>query len=209
MVKGFLRKKECRKIVKHASAKLMSPSTVLRRNSDNYRTSTDTRLESWEFEFLRDIDERVANITRVPRDQHEDVQVARFEADQYYALHADAYDPAVHPSWDFIEHGHKNRLLTMLWYLMDVKDGGHTHFPRAMGLTEPEDIHDCKQGLTVAPKLGSAIIFYNLHANGNFDYNARHAGCPPKRKGGKWSANKWIWNKPVPQRNARDAQQRT
>ena len=39
------------------------------------------------------------------------------------------------------------------------------------------------------------IIFYSLQPNGAIAERSLHGGCPVK-KGLKWAANKWLWNKP-------------
>uniref|UniRef100_A0A671LUI9 Fe2OG dioxygenase domain-containing protein n=1 Tax=Sinocyclocheilus anshuiensis TaxID=1608454 RepID=A0A671LUI9_9TELE len=46
-------------------------------------------------------------------------------------------------------------------------------------------------GVAVQPKKGSAVFWYNLHRNGQWDLDTKHAGCPVLR-GNKWVANKWI-----------------
>ena len=40
----------------------------------------------------------------------------------------------------------------------------------------------------------TVIIFYSLHPDGTMDHNSLHGACPVK-KGNKWSANFWLWNK--------------
>lgn len=40
---------------------------------------------------------------------------------------------------DYIDKGHRNRLLTVFWYLTNVAKGGETAFPRANALPQPED----------------------------------------------------------------------
>lgn len=40
---------------------------------------------------------------------------------------------------DYIDKGHRNRLLTVFWYLTNVSKGGETNFPRANALPQPED----------------------------------------------------------------------
>jgi len=60
------------------------------------------------------------------------------------------------------------------------------------------DVFDCKRGLRVTPKKGTAVFWYDMtakgHMKGEIDLWSLHAGCPPL-KGEKWGANKWISNK--------------
>jgi hypothetical protein len=117
------------------------------------------------------------------------------------------------------------RLLTALLYLNDVSPtaGGETWFPYADNggggdgdgdgdeRVFPETVEDAiaaalrwhtpegphaRPGLSVAPKRGDAIIFFNHQLNGQLDPAAVHAGLPVV--GGadteKWIANYWLDN---------------
>ncbi|CAK9079049.1 unnamed protein product [Durusdinium trenchii] len=88
------------------------------------------------------------------------------------------------------------RLATVFFYLTDVEEGGETNFPRADGLPQPHDFGDCSRGISVYPRRGRIIIFYSQHPSAEADEYSLHGGCQVKR-GVKWSANKWIWNKPM------------
>ena len=96
---------------------------------------------------------------------------------------------------DLVENGAKNRLSTVFWYMSDVKSGGETNFPRFNGSPPPRDTKSCNVGLNVKPKKGKVIIFHNMLPDGSLDPLSLHAGCSVT-EGEKWSANKWIWNKP-------------
>lgn len=61
--------------------------------------------------------------------------------------------------------------------LSDVQKGGGTAFPYLK--------------LLIAPRKGSAILWFNLKTSGEGDVYTRHAGCPVLL-GSKWVANKWI-----------------
>ena len=56
------------------------------------------------------------------------------------------------------------------------------------------DYSNCEQGIQVKPEKNKVIIFYSLHPDGTMDHNSLHGACPVK-KGNKWSANFWLWNK--------------
>ena len=50
--------------------------------------------------------------------------------------------------------------------------------------------------LTIAPKVGRAVILYNYHAvNGTlFEYHGVHGACPVVADVEKWALTSWIWN---------------
>ena len=48
-----------------------------------------------------------------------------------------------------------------------------------------------QKGLSVKPKKGDALMFYNLLENGRTDGTSLHQGCPVI-KGDKWTATKRI-----------------
>merc|ERR1712194_338986 len=160
-----------------------------------FRTSTQAQIRSSGSPTLQVLDQRISKLTRVPVSHNEAVQILRYEKDQYYSGHLDNWDPMYYTDAAFVEYGHRNRLITVFWYLSNVTKGGETLFARANGLPQPMDMYSCKKGLKVTPELGTVIFWYSLHANGNTDPNGLHAACPV-RKGEKWSANYWVWNKP-------------
>ena len=69
------------------------------------------------------------------------------------------------------------RLMTFMIYLSDVEAGGHTVFPQP--------------GISVKPIAGSALFWFNVGTQHNYDSRMRHLGCPVLH-GNKWIANKWI-----------------
>merc|ERR1712129_98992 len=98
--------------------------------------------------------------------------------------------------------GGGNRFLSMFTYITDVAKGGETLFPRAGSMGEsPRWNRDvCSEGLGVGvhPKQGQAVLFYDLHPNGELDPLSAHAGCPVL-DGVKWVANSWMWNRIRPE----------
>ena len=67
--------------------------------------------------------------------------------------------------------------MTFMIYLSDVEAGGHTVFPQP--------------GISVKPSVGSALFWFNVGTQHNYDSRMRHLGCPVLH-GNKWIAKKWI-----------------
>ena len=97
-----------------------------------------------------------------------------------------------------IDRGHRNRLATLVWSLAEpAGGGGETHFPRSGGLPLPAT-YRCNEtavGLKVEPKLGSAVMFYNLRPDGGLEPFSLHGGCPPAAGGTKLAINQWLWTR--------------
>jgi len=49
-----------------------------------------------------------------------------------------------------------------------------------------------KDGITVPPRQGDALIFYNFRTDGKLDPLAAHAGLPCGNDDNKWIANQWF-----------------
>ena len=69
------------------------------------------------------------------------------------------------------------RIMTFMIYLASIDVGGSTLFPQA--------------GISVKPEMGSALFWFNMGPQNNYDSRIRHMGCPVLH-GNKWIANKWI-----------------
>jgi len=205
-VEGFLSDEECDIIQKVATPKIRYSDVVLKdvdegRPASDFRTSQSTFLSSEEHQVLKDIDYRTAGLVRIPRSHQETVQVLRYGNEEYYAAHNDYFDPKDYQNdqntLHLIQHGRRNRLATVFWYLSDVSEGGHTAFPRFNGAPQPRDFKDCSVGLKVKPERGKVIIFYSLTADGDMDPLSLHGACAVKGDNVKWAANKWVWNAPM------------
>lgn len=199
-VRGFLKEKECEEIINIGENRMEeSPVSLMDKDKEKgakeFRTSTQARVSWAESDTLRQIDSRVARLTKVPKAHNEEVQILRYKETQYYSAHLDNWDPAFYSDSAWFEYGHNNRFITVFWYLTDVEKGGETLFPRANGLPQPSDMWSCERGLKVKPEKGAVIFWYSLHPNGNTDPNGLHGACPVE-EGQKWSANYWVWNKP-------------
>ena len=205
-IDGFLRADECDYIRTH-SAPHMANSGVSLMDKDKGKAATEWRTSTTYFmpspehpAVLKPIDERVAQLTRQPKPHQELVQVLRYEQGQKYDAHHDFFNPSLYKgdqgTMRLIEHGARNRLATVLWYLSDVAEGGETIFPMEGGRAHPRSNAHCEDGLRVYPRQGRVIMFYSLKANGAHDDASLHGACPVV-DGTKWAANKWVWNSPI------------
>ena len=106
-------------------------------SSKDVRTSTQTFMERAGTPQIRALEDRAHNLTRLPYELGENIQVVRYEEGQKYGAHRDFFNPNDYhrqPSMlRAVEYGARNRLATVFWYLETVSEGhgGETFFPRA------------------------------------------------------------------------------
>ncbi|OQS00094.1 hypothetical protein THRCLA_06232 [Thraustotheca clavata] len=182
-VERFLKDHEIDTILELSLPHLVA-STVKLQDGDGdkpaseWRTSSQYFLPSDKSPILLDIDNRVAELVKVDITHQEAVQVLRYEKTQKYDHHTDYFDANFYQTApDFlesIEYGHKNRMITVFWYMSDVQAGGHTIFPRAGGQPIPSTFTDCSIGLKVKPQKGKVIVFYSMLPNGDLDPMSLH-----------------------------------
>lgn len=183
VIDGLLSADECRLLVASATPGLRASRTV---DPDTglpialpLRTSSDANLDPIQEDLaLRLVQMRIAAAAGFELIHAEPLTVLRYEPGQQYRPHRDYVPPGA------IERDHPqagNRARTICVYLNDVEEGGETEFPVA--------------GVRVTPKAGRAVVFDNLHANGQADPDSLHAGLPVKR-GEKWLATLWLRQRP-------------
>jgi hypothetical protein len=115
---------------------------------------------------------RIANVSRVPYNNAEYLQILKYDVGQFYREHVDFI-----PEQSAIPCG--PRLFTFFLYLNDVEEGGHTNFTRL--------------GFSVAPKAGRAVLWPSVR-NDNIleaDHRTEHEAMPVL-KGQKLAANAWL-----------------
>lgn len=206
----FLSGAECDFIKRYASSRMVKSGVAnmdsTGGNTDDVRTSTQTFMERNGSPQIRALEERAHNMTRLPYNLGENIQVVRYTVGQKYGAHRDFFNPNDYhrqPSMlRSVEYGARNRLATVFWYLESVPEGGETFFPRALDAEGKEyhpwngDHEDCYRGLAVPPIRGNAVLFYSMVPDGRLDERSLHGGCKPRGHGEKWGANQWIWNHP-------------
>eukprot|EP00747_Dinoflagellata_sp_TGD_P127526 gnl/TRDRNA2_/TRDRNA2_174419_c0_seq1.p1 gnl/TRDRNA2_/TRDRNA2_174419_c0~~gnl/TRDRNA2_/TRDRNA2_174419_c0_seq1.p1 ORF type:complete len:339 (+),score=64.19 gnl/TRDRNA2_/TRDRNA2_174419_c0_seq1:92-1108(+) len=184
---NFLTDSEMDHIVRIATPRLEQSTTGLGYNKElNSRTSRSGWLnakEDLDDTILEGINERLEELTQIPRKNMEPFQTLKYEKGQYYTKHHD------------LERGQGAqpcgvRVATFFMYLNDVTKGGGTHFPRLK--------------LEVRPRRGRAILWWNVNFTGLLkgktpkalgpDLRLEHAALPVE-EGEKWAVNRWIHEK--------------
>ena len=203
---NFLTPEECDHLIALARDEMSVASVVDKKTGasrpSDVRTSTGHFLRRAEDEVVRRIEERIAAFAMIPADHGEGMQILRYEPGQKYDPHFDYFQDD-----ENVKHGGQ-RVATVLMYLSDVERGGETVFPRGEPLAEeyrarrtPGDgdtrfPSSCAAGKAhVAPRRGSALLFWSVDPMGHDDPKSLHGGCAVER-GEKWTATKWLRHGP-------------
>lgn len=182
-VDSLLSADECRLLIAMATPHLHRSMTVNPLDGTpleiQLRTSSDAQLDPLDEDLaLRMVQLRMCAAAGIELAHAEPLTVLRYLPGEEYRPHRD-YMPPGGVERDRPEAG--NRLRTICAYLNDVEAGGATRFPIA--------------GTEVSPLAGRAVVFDNLHADGQPDPDSLHAGTPVLR-GVKWLATLWLRQRP-------------
>ena len=115
----------------------------------------------------------------------EALHVVQYADGQGYHPRLDASQPSV------LNRYQPNRFATIVFFLNESSDdnpmeGGELVFPLSVTTTN----HD---GVIVKPKLGKAVVFYNLLPDGNLD-DLSHHSSKFMEKGEKWMGTLFVWD---------------
>ncbi|XP_051149962.1 probable prolyl 4-hydroxylase 3 [Andrographis paniculata] len=191
---NFLSKKECEHLINLAKPHMEKSKVVDSETGESVdskvRTSSGMFLARGQDEIITRIERRIADFTFLPEENGEGLQVLYYEVGQKYEPHFDYFVD------DFNIKKGGQRIATLLMYLSDVEEGGETVFPAVGGnfsfLTRNNQLSECaKNGLSVKPQRGDALLFWSLSPEATVDPSSAHGSCPVI-KGNKWSATKWI-----------------
>jgi len=141
----------------------------------SYRISKTAWLKEEEHEHVGHVYTRTNQVTGLNMETSEELQVSNYGIGGHYEPHFDFARREEKNA--FASLGTGNRIATLLMYVSDVEQGGATVFPHL--------------GISLWPKQGSAVFWFNLHQNGEGDDMTRHAACPVLA-GTKWVSNFWI-----------------
>ncbi|PSS21412.1 Prolyl 4-hydroxylase [Actinidia chinensis var. chinensis] len=191
---NFLSKDECQYLINLAKPH-MQKSTVVdsatgKSKDSRVRTSSGTFLSRGRDKIVRNIEKKIADFTFIPVEHGEGLQILHYEVGQRYKPHYDYFND------EFNTKNGGQRIATVLMYLSDVEEGGETVFPAAKGNFSSvpwwNELSECgKEGLSVKPKMGDALLFWSMRPDAKLDPSSLHGGCPVI-KGNKWSSTKWM-----------------
>jgi prolyl 4-hydroxylase len=180
---NFLSLDECDQLIAMARPRL-SPSTITdpmtgKTVVSENRSSDGMFFGTGENALLSQIEQRIADLIRMPIENGEGLQVLNYQPGAQSSPHFDFLTPGNAENTASIARSGQ-RVSTMVIYLNDVPDGGGTSFPEA--------------GITVMPKKGSALYFEYCNSLNQLDGKSLHAGMPVI-DGEKWVATKWMRQK--------------
>ena len=177
-VENFLTKKECDEIIK--LQKMESSRSTVADGKDaqisEIRTSSTTYFELIEseskHEIVRVVKEKIMTLLDIPVQYTEAIQGQWYQKNGFYHEHYDAYDDL-----NQFKYTGGNRTWTCMVTLNEVEEGGDTYFPQL--------------NQRFKPKIGQALIWYNLGEDGLADPLTLHAG-QPIIKGEKFIITQWF-----------------
>jgi len=173
-IDNFISDEECNRLIELGETMGYERSTIsdaLGDRASKERTSYNTFCEDdcVSDPLVKDVIERMTNLTGIPYDNYEQMQLVRYEPGQFYQQHHD-------------EGGVKKfsgpRILTIFVYLNNVSSGGGTKFEYL--------------NFTATPRKGSALIWPSmLNSLEGRDEWTWHEALPVD-VGFKYGANVWI-----------------
>ena len=180
IIPNFITPDERKHILKKAEPLYEESKTVT--GFDTQTRKSETAWIEREDPVVRGVIERACQLTQMPFQNVEKMQVVKYGVDGFYNAHYDASCDDKPESIEFEKNGGQ-RVLTVLCYLNEDFEGGATQFPNLN--------QDFK-----APVDG-ALLFYSLQTpdRGNKCHPlSLHAGMPVTR-GQKYICNIWIREK--------------
>lgn len=166
---------DCQKIINISGNKLVE-SEVIGGNHKHIRNSKQCWIQK-NNPLVKPIFETISRKFGIPFENAEDLQVVRYQPNQYYNEHHDSCCDNNDKCNTFVNKSGQ-RILTVLIYLNNEFSGGYTYFKNL--------------DLKIKPVTGDAIVFFPLAKNSNKCHPyALHAGIPVA-KGEKWIANLWF-----------------
>jgi prolyl 4-hydroxylase len=161
---GFLAATECERLVDMIKTSLRPSTVTTEFPSDPYfRTSRTCDLSDLHDSFIEAVDVRISEAIGIRGSYGEGLQGQFYNPGEEFKAHTDFFEPG---STEYTQHAatRGNRTWTFMIYLNDVTQGGGTLFSRL--------------GVQIQPRIGQAVIWNNLLANGSPNDLTLHAALP-------------------------------
>ncbi|KAI9199523.1 uncharacterized protein BJ171DRAFT_517823 [Polychytrium aggregatum] len=203
-IDNFLSYREADHIVELARPRFQR-SPVASSNGDSVheaRTSSTAFLGKSHDDVIACVEERASMLTSFPVNHIESLQVVHYAKGQRYLPHYDYFAKSDPEAYKKYTANGGQRVITIFGYLNEISSnppeewiaekekeganiteliakgtGGHTFFPELK--------------LSVYPKKGSAVLFFDMNGKGEEDPMTLHGGMPPEW-GEKFGLNVWI-----------------
>ena len=175
---NFLSVTECAELIAQAEGQMQFSKVVDRASGKavlgDGRTSSTMFLKRGQTDLVTRIEQRISNVTGLPVEHGEGMQILRYNVGQEYRKHYDYFNPDRETTPHHIKRGGQ-RIATFLMYLNTPEGGGETTFPHA--------------GISVCANEGNALLF--RYDTPSPDTKTLHCG-EPVTSGVKWVATKWL-----------------
>lgn len=181
LVEDFLSDEECDYLIQKAEPHLHRSEVVNLKGYGNEINEARTSFGYFMSNFPKDpiltsIEDRIEQLSSIPKENGEALHILRYEVGGEYKPHFDFFDPNTLGGAQCLSRGGQ-RVATVIMYLNTPSKGGDTIFPKLV--------------LSIQPKKGSALLFYNCLPSGQTDPRTLHGGSPMV-EGQKWIATRWI-----------------
>lgn len=141
-----------------------------------HRTSSTCYFHKHDAKLTEELEARIADVMGIDPQYGEHIQGQKYEPGQYFKEHTDFFTPNSQTYRAFTQNGGQ-RTYTIMVYLNTVQEGGETVFPELE--------------IAVRPVRGLALIWNNLHRDGNENFYTVHRAQPPKITN-KYVLTKWY-----------------
>ena len=179
-IENFLTNEECDNIIKHGEPLLTDSNVVnvdtgFNEKMDSFRTSKDCWFDH-DNPLVVNLHDKIEKEIGISKKRFEALTMLRYDIGGRYVPHWDYFEDVI-PTYQDIIGRVGNRVGTVIVYLNDVEEGGHTTFN--------------KLNLSVEPRKGSMLYFRYDYKNKSDNANTMHAG-EPVIKGHKYIVTTWI-----------------